>query len=408
MAAAHRMTQIFPSWPPEANGFALFGLLILAGLVGGRLAQRTGVLPRITGFIAMGILLGPGVLGVVSEEMLGRAQIFVDVALGLILFQMGRLLDVDLLRRERILAGASLLEALLSFAAVFGVLAYMGLPVVPAALAGAIAISSSPAVVLLVVRELGAKGPLTERTLALVALNNVLSFLAFSALLPFVHRAHNADWIDSLVGPLAALAISLFLAVTLAWALLGLVRLLPRDERTQFALLIGTIVGTVGLAKMFGASPLLTLLALGVLVHNIARRDELLPVDFGMGAEIFFVILFVVAGAKMHLADLLLAGLPAAAFVVARCAGKSLGVLVLCRGALSPRQAGLIGLNLSPMAGMAIGLTQTLTEAFPVFVGIFSAIVFAAIAILETVGPVATEYALKRSGEVHASASVSH
>ena len=72
------MQSILPQWPPTANGFVLFGLLILAGLVGGRLAQRTGFLPRITGFIAMGVVLGPGVSGIISPGMLEGAQVFVD------------------------------------------------------------------------------------------------------------------------------------------------------------------------------------------------------------------------------------------------------------------------------------------------------------------------------------------
>lgn len=402
------MLPFLPEWPPQANGFVAFGLLILAGLAGGRIAQHTGVLPRITGFIAMGVLLGPGVFGVVSEDMLMHSQVFVDVALGLILFQMGRRLDLELVWRERPLALAALLEAGLSFLAILGALGYLGLPATPAALAAAIGISSSPAVVLLVVKELGARGPMTERTLILVALNNIVSFVTFMALLPAVHRAHNSGWVETLLSPLYTLGLSLLMAVALAWLLLKLARRLPRDERTQFALLIGTIVGTVGLAKMLGGSPLLTLLALGVLVHNADRDDVLLTVDFGMGAEIFFVILFVVAGARMHLNDLLVAGIPALAFVLARQAGKCLGVLALRKAGVTVSQAGLLGLNLMPMAGMAIGLTQMLTDAFPVFVGTFSAIVFASVAILETIGPVATEFALKRLGEVPADAVLDH
>ncbi len=402
------MYAILPQWPPTANGFVLFGLLILGGLLGGRIAQRTGFLPRITGFIFMGVMLGPGVSGVISPGMLEGAQVFVDVALGLILFQMGRLLDVELVWRERSLALASGLEALLSFGAVFGVLAYLGFPTVHAGLAAAIGISSSPAVVLLVVKELGARGPITERTLVLVALNNAISFLAFLALLPFVHRAHNATWGPTLLGPLYVLMLSLLIALLLAWALIRLARWLPKDERTQFAMLLGTIIGAVGLAKMLGGSPLLSLLALGILVHNMDSDDDLLPVDFGMGAELFFVILFVVAGARMHLEDVLVAGIPALAFVAARFSGKFLGLLALRGAGFDAHDASLIGLNLMPMAGMAIGLTQMLTEAYPVFIGTFSAIVFAAIAILETVGPIATEYALKRSGEVAEAAQVEH
>lgn len=115
---------------------------------------------------------------------------------------MGRLLDVDLAWQERPLLKASLLESGLSFVAIYTVLAWLGLTPIHAALAAAIGISSSPAVVLLVVKELGAKGPMTDRTLMLVAMNNILSFLVFTALLPLVHYAvHKASWTQSCSRP---------------------------------------------------------------------------------------------------------------------------------------------------------------------------------------------------------------
>jgi Kef-type K+ transport system membrane component KefB len=212
--------SFLPSWPPTVNGFLVFGMLIVIGLLGGRLAQRTGYLPRITGFIVIGFVLGPGVGGLITEEMLGNSQVFVDIALGLILFQLGRLLDVPLALRDRPLLAASMLEAGLSFAALFGVLELVGVPTMQAAVAAAIGISSSPAVVLLVVRELGAAGPLTERVLFLVAMNNLLAFLAYTALLPFIHFAHNAGLAVSLLDPLYRLGASITVAAVLAWSLL--------------------------------------------------------------------------------------------------------------------------------------------------------------------------------------------
>jgi predicted Kef-type K+ transport protein len=49
--------------------------LLLAGLAGGRLAATTRVLPAITGYIATGFLLGPGVLGWLSESALVMASL---------------------------------------------------------------------------------------------------------------------------------------------------------------------------------------------------------------------------------------------------------------------------------------------------------------------------------------------
>ena len=40
--------DFLPAWPLAANSFALFGLLLLAGLIGGRLAAMTRVLPALS------------------------------------------------------------------------------------------------------------------------------------------------------------------------------------------------------------------------------------------------------------------------------------------------------------------------------------------------------------------------
>ena len=64
--------DFLPAWPPAANSFLIFGLLLLAGLAGGRLAATTRVLPAITGYIATGFLLGPGVLGLARANRRSR------------------------------------------------------------------------------------------------------------------------------------------------------------------------------------------------------------------------------------------------------------------------------------------------------------------------------------------------
>lgn len=400
--------DFLPAWPLQINAMLVFGILILVGLLGGYLAAKTRFLPRITGFIAIGLLMGPSGLGLFGDEVLDFAKYFVEIALGLILFQMGRLLDIRQALQERPLIGASLLESALSFGLVFMALSWLGLDSLHAALVGAIGISSSPAVVMLVVRELGAKGPMTERALMLVAINNILAFLVFTSLLPLLHYSQAADWNTILLQPAYRLLSSLALAWLLARLLLFLAARFGRDEGVQFALILGTVVGAVGLAVMVKASFLLTLLSLGVLSHNLDRKQVLEKLDLGHVTEIFFVILFVVSGARLHIDDLALAGWAAVAFVLARFAGKSLGVMVLAPTVLPRQKAALMGLMLLPMAGMAIGLTQSAANLYPEFAKTLSAIILGAISILETIGPIATEFALKRSGEVADIAKVEH
>ena len=93
--------SFLPAWPLEINGFVAFSLLILSGLLGGRLAQRTGVLPRITGFIVIGFSLAPAWPDSSATKCLPAPRFSWTSRFGLILFQLGRLLDVDLAWQER-------------------------------------------------------------------------------------------------------------------------------------------------------------------------------------------------------------------------------------------------------------------------------------------------------------------
>ncbi len=391
------------------NDFILFGGILLAGIIGGEVAHRTRYFPRITGFIVVGFLLGPSLTGVLSEDMLERAKIFTNIALGLILFQLGLQLDLKQFRQNIGLFASGLAEGLLSFVAIALVLVWMNVSLLHALLVAAVGVSSSPAVVLLVSREFDAKGPVTERALDHVAINNFLSFFIFTLLLPFVHYSQHASWLIILLQPFYQAGLSLLLAFLLARLCIRIARHLGKNESLQFALLVGLIMVAIGISNALNCSTLLTLLATGVLVRNMDREDDLMLIEFGHAGDIFFVLLFVMAGANLHAHALITAGWAALAFVVARFASKSLGLLVLKPlSPLSFKQTACLGLTQVPMAGMAIGLTGSLSSLYPMFSQELTSIVLGAVAILESIGPIATEYALKQSGEINQDKTIAH
>ena len=392
--------SFLPTWPLSIDGLVVFGGIVLIGLLGGRVAHYTGFLPRISGFILIGFLFGPSILNILSLDMISRAEVFVDIALGLILFQLGWRLDIQKLRHDHSLLVTGILESAASFFLIYVVLVSLNVGPIYAAMAAALGISTSPAVVLLVVRELGASGPVTERSLNLVAINNVTAFIAFSLILPFIHLAHHISPIPALLQPAYQFIGALTLAYVLCWLLVRLGRLLGKSESMQFALLVGMIVLAIGMAKMLNVSTLFTLLGLGIMARNLDKKQDLMETEFGHSGEIFFVILFVLAGATLHVSELAQVGWAAPAFVLARFLGKSLVVFVASRRhGLSNVQSVSLGFTLVPMAGLAIGLTQTASAMYPEFGAKLSAIIVASVAILETIGPVMTEIALKRSGE---------
>ncbi len=160
------LTQVFPTGWPHANALVVFGLLRAFGVLGRLLAARARWLPSITGFMILGLLVGPSGLGLLSPQALGDARVLVDIALGLILFKLGVTLHpVKAMRSKRLLV-TSLAESLVTFALILALmLALMpaiDAPTVVAVLAAAIAVSSSPAVLIHVAEELRAKGPVAK------------------------------------------------------------------------------------------------------------------------------------------------------------------------------------------------------------------------------------------------------
>lgn len=401
--------SFLPQWPPGVNDFLLFGMMLLIGLIGGELARRTSFLPRISGFVISGLLLGPSVLGLIDAQMLANARIFTDIALGIILFQLGMQFDLNVIRNDKSLIYAGIAESLLSFLMIDLVLTAFGIGRLHAAMAAAIGVSSSPAVVLLVIREFNAEGPVSRRALVHVAINNMLAFSFFTILLPFLHYRQQAGWMTILIQPVYQAGASLLIAFIMMHVCIRMARLLGRNEALQFALFVGAIILAIGLSKTANCSSLLTLLAFGAMSRNLDTDNSLMDIEFGHGGEIFFVLLFVIAGANLHLHELTSFIWAAFAFVGVRFAGKMTGIIAL--SAFSPitlRQSALLGLTLVPMAGLAIGLTESTAKLYPDFSRELNTIVLSAVAILETIGPILTEFALKRAGEIDPDKQLNH
>jgi len=395
--------DFLPGWPPAYNTQIAFGVLLFAGVLGGYLAHRISWLPSITGFMAVGLLIGPSGAGLLTPEALDLARVLIDVALALILYRLGLSLDLRAVRETPQLFFIGLVESAGTFFAVYAMLAGFGWTPLLAGLVAAIVISSSPAILLHVAHEMNAAGPVTERAKELVALNNLFSFFAFSALLPAAHLAQAADWHTALLQPLYQLLGSLLIAMLIAALLVAAARRTRRAPQYRLALIIGALMLGIGVADALDLSPLFVPLALGVVVRTLEGAETLSDVEFGESFELFFIVLFVYAGARIHLAELAALGGVTLAVVGARCAVKWLAIYGLTRWqGDAPRPATATGLLLMPMAGLAIGLAQTADNLFALEAAQLQAIVLAAVALLETLGPPVAATAFRLAGEVGA------
>jgi Kef-type K+ transport system membrane component KefB len=123
-------------------------------------------------------------------------------------------------------------------------------------------------------------------------------------------------------------------------------------------------------------------------------------VDVSKIGAMFFVVLFVVAGATLRVDNLATGGALALIYILARFVGKSLGVLSLAHlSGIRPGSGGLLCLALTPMSGLAFGMVQNTVKLYPDFNTQLAAIVLSAALLLEVIGPLAVQFALKQAGE---------
>lgn len=395
--------NILPAWPLQANTMFFFGFLLFCGALGGYLAHRIRWIPSITGFMLVGLLAGPQVFNLISPAALERTRVIVDVALALILYRLGLALDVRTLLRQRQLIWLALAESLATFAGVFFSL-HLGVDISPttAAVVAAIAVSSSPAVLIHVAHELGASGEISHRAQTLVALNNVLAFAAFAALLPMLHSQHAAPLSIAIGSPLYQLLGSTLLGAAMAGALHAMARWTRPAPQYRLALIVGAVTMTLGLATTLNLSSLFAPLVLGIVVRSVEQRELIAKMNFGASFELFFIALFVYAGANLHLAEVIDYAPAALVFVLSRSLAKWASVaLVGWRLGWRWRASATSGLLLLPMAGMAIGLASSAAQDFPINGGVISSIVFAAVAVFEALGPPLVARGLFWAKEVH-------
>ncbi|HEX2531600.1 MAG TPA: cation:proton antiporter [Burkholderiaceae bacterium] len=385
--------------PFQWNALLLFGGLLLLGSIGGYLVSRNPWVPRITGYLLAGFALGAGGVNWLSGEVLQLANVFADIAVALVVYQLGRYVDIGWLRRERWLLATICTSALLCFVFVWLVLEWSGLPRTLAALAAVFAIGAAPAVVMVVIRDLNAEGYLTRRLAAMTALNTLVAILATYLLLPVVATESATSISTQVSHTLYSLCGSLLLAYFTYRVTIPLARLIGREKTRQFVLVIAVITLIIGAARALQLPVLLTMLAFSILSKNLDIQYDLMELEFDIANELFIVVLFVTIGASITLSDVFAVGPAVLALIAARTAAIGCAVFAFARPAkLKWKQAGLLTLGNLPMAECRLELAQlsflyphTTAEIAPLFAG--------ALIVMELLGPIAAQFALVRSGE---------
>jgi len=385
-----------PSVPVEEVRLIVhIGLMLFFGLLAGEIAARIKI-PRVTGYLLAGLLIGPSGLRVIGETETHNFDLIAQLALGLIMFNIGGRFKARHVRHfvGKLLTVAAF-EMGLTWALVGGVVWALSGDGSLALIVGFIAMATAPATTLVVVKEYESEGPLTSNLIALVGINNFFCL----ALFPFLLIAVGGQSAGYIV-PFLEVGRSLVLGAGLG---LGLSLFEERARAPSQQILLGfcAIALVVGLAYAWGGSGPLSALVMGIAKVNSSPRGQTLFERIDSGAYPLYVLFFVIAGANLHVETLLHAGLLGAAYIAARATAKILGAAIGARVAgLSVDLKRYLGPAMISHAGVAIGLAMAFGQLDTAGGAIGQAIVLGSIVIYELVGPIAVRFSLVRCGEV--------
>lgn len=382
--------------------------LVGAGLL---LSQAFGLalhargLPKLYGAVAAGLLLGVSGLGLIDAPLVSHFQELFNAASALVLFEVGRKMDLAWLWRSRregaVLAAACLLRGVL----VFSVLLIAGLGAAESFFIGAILIAVNPVVFSSMSSETNATGVATFAAGNMVGLSNLVALLALSVALAWTSSSSAQFTIDGFGGELLDQGGKLAMGAAIALLCFGFYRLATRLTRAHATMrpgmLLAVLLMDLGLCSVSSASALLSLLLMGLLLRNAENRDNVFQAQIKTGQDIGYALLFMLSAALVELQHLLSPAtlLMAVLIFAARIA--------ITRAALAPSQAwsaakkNAIALSMCSMASFGSLVVDNSLASLPGVSARGAGIMAALLALNVLVAPALTWWGLRIAGETH-------
>ena len=401
-------------------------IALIAGLLMSRLAKAVN-LPAVTSYLVAGLLLGPFVLGRLGLSGLGIGfgsleqvegyGVVTQVALGFIAFVIGnefRLSSLRSMGQQAITVGiaqAVITTALVDVALVGVHLLFpQVLSLASAITLGSIAAAPAPAATLMVVKQYKAKGPLTHLLLMVVAIDDAVGLVLFSASYGVANALEQGhmDLLSVVVEPLMEILLSLLLGAVAGY-LLNLLEVYFHSRSKRMSLSVAFVLLTVGVSMLevevggvrCGFSLLLVCMMTGTVFCNICPTSDELMDRLDRWVSPVNILFFVLSGAELDLNILanpmvLLIG---AVYIASRSLGKISGSYVSCKATrCSEKIQKYLGITLLPQAGVALGMAAEAAELSDGHmvrnVVLFSVLVY------ELVGPTLAKLSLTAAGEI--------
>ncbi len=402
--------------PGLTGSTMLLGFLLLAAFVAGEVSREVR-LPRITGYLIIGLLFGPHILGLLPQSAVTDFRLINDVALSVIALQAGGELRFQRMReRFRSIATITLFQIVMVAAGTTLVVA-LGRGLVPflasapsrsvlavALIFGIVAVAKSPATTIAVITEMKARGPLTDTVLGVSVFKDVIILLLLAVILPaaavLANPALGFDFTQ-----LEQISLSILLALGLGGVVgLSIMLYLQRVGVQPILFVLAVAFGVVELAHGLGLeseSYILMGMAAGFVVQNLSVQGSKFIDALEANSLPLYALFFAVAGADLQLGVVPDIWKAALLILVTRLVltyvSTTLGAVAAGDSPVIRRYAWM---GFLAKAGVTLGIANIVRERFPEWGEPVAAIIIAMVAVNQLVGPPLFRLALVRAREV--------
>ena len=347
--------------------------------------------------------MGPCVLKVLNSTMIYTMDIFQTLALSFISFMIGAEFKFKYIKKlgtKPFIIG--IMSSLLTLFLVSVTLLLLNCSFPFSLVMGAIASSTAPAAIMMIVKEYKAKGEVTNNMLSVIAIDDVISLLLFGFAIAIaeIFKAPSLN-LSLFLLPFKEILIAIVIGILLG-VLLGYLVKIFKTHLNAICLIIVIIFGIILICDVYDISPLLMCMITGIsFVNSFNSRvtDNILFTMDEMSAP-FLVIFFVISGASLDFSKMTSCLIITIAFILARTVGKIFGAymgadLTHCNKKIQT----YLGPTLLSQTGLAIGLA---IEASKVFLesNTMMTIIIASSFVFDMIGPILTKYMLKKCGDI--------
>lgn len=387
----------------EFNTLTYIAIMLTAALFAGKIVKILK-LPNVTGYLVIGLIIGPNCLKILSENIISNMSIVTELALGCIAFSIGAEFKISFLRKvgkAPIIIG--IFESLGAVVIVDGLLLALGYDVQFSLALGAIASATAAASTLMIVKQYKAKGQVTNTLLPVVAIDDAVALMAYGISMAIAKAVSSHGEVSLgklLMEPFIEIVGGLAFGAILGIAMIYLVKLFTgRGNRLAITLMM--ICLCVGVSDLLGFSSLLACMMLSMVFVNLSRYKDKIYEPLDRITPPIYMMFFIISGASLDVTIIASVGAVGALYVVGRVLGKALGAALGAKISKAPKVVcKWLGLALVPQEGVAIGLATSAASALPEYGVQIQTIVFCGVVIYELIGPIITKMVLIKAGEI--------